>query len=73
MELELANTMSRAGLVDVYRVVKLHSPGYTWRNSWGDTSRLDLLFMAERMKVHTCFLTTALVFSSIEVEGCQMG
>ncbi|KAF5888928.1 hypothetical protein DAT39_021374, partial [Clarias magur] len=36
---ELAQVMAGAGLVDMYRVVEPDTPGYTWKNSRGHSSR----------------------------------
>ncbi|GAA6085326.1 uncharacterized protein LOC121397172, partial [Tachysurus ichikawai] len=71
---ELAQVMAGAGLMDVYRVVEPQAPGYTWRNSRGDTARLDLLFVAEGARVQSCVLEPfwgsdhCMVVGSIQLE-----
>ncbi|KAF5892597.1 uncharacterized protein DAT39_017706, partial [Clarias magur] len=76
---ELAQVMAGAGLVDMYRVVEPDTPGYTWKNSRGHSSRLDLLFVADTAKVQTCLLRPfwacdhCLVMGGVQVEVARRG
>ncbi|KAK3545367.1 hypothetical protein QTP70_005979 [Hemibagrus guttatus] len=76
---ELAQVVAGAGLVDVYRSVEPQASGHTWRNSRGDTARLDFLFVAERARVQSCSLRPfwgsdhCMVVGCIELEVGQRG
>lgn len=76
---ELAQVMAGAGLVDMYRAFEPDTPGHTWKNSRGHSSRLDLLFVADTAKVQTCLLMPfwasdhCLVMGSVQVEGGLRG
>lgn len=76
---EMAQVMAEAGLVDMFRAVEPQAPGHTWRNSRGNSSRLDSLFVTDRVRVQTCLLKPfwasdyCLMLGSIQVEGNQRG
>ncbi|KAK3566630.1 hypothetical protein QTP86_001689 [Hemibagrus guttatus] len=67
---ELAQVVAGARLVDVYRSVEPQASGHTWRNSRGDTARLDFLFVAERARVQSCSLRPFWGSDHCMVVGC---